>query len=106
MRVKGIFVSQRNYVSEIAGGLAENRLDRTGSEKVKRVKLLGLSATQWRTRVGTETRCRHKIHHSEQILFSVCGDFLTGCGDVSNDARASLREARRLYPPSGEEVDS
>lgn len=35
MRVKGIFVSQRNYLLEIAGGLKENRLNRPSVRKLR-----------------------------------------------------------------------
>ena len=36
MRVRGIFISQRNCLLEIAGGLKGNRLKETGCGKVKR----------------------------------------------------------------------
>lgn len=100
MRVKGIFVSQRNCVSEIAGGLKENRLDTTGFEKVKRRgKLLGLSATPWRTHMGIETQCRHKIYHPEQILSSVCGGFLRGCRDAYSDVGPLWEMLGDCIPP-------
>jgi len=89
---------------EIAGGLKENRLDKTGCEKVRRGELLGLSATQWRPHIGIATWCGHHIDHLEQILFPVCGDFLTGCGAVYNDVGAALGEAKRLYLPPAPRV--
>ena len=75
MRVREIFVSLRNYLLEIADGLKENRLNKTGCEKVKSGKLPGLSAVHWRTHIGIE---RHKISHSQQILFLVCTIFSQG----------------------------
>jgi hypothetical protein len=44
MRVRGIFVSQGNYLLEIAGGLKENKLNKTGCEEVKNGKLPELPA--------------------------------------------------------------
>lgn len=79
MRVKGIFISQRNYILEIAGGLKENTLEKTGCGKVKGGKPPGLSAAHRQAPVGRKACGGHGRHRSEQILFSVCGDFLTGC---------------------------
>lgn len=55
VRVQGIFVSQRNYLLEIAGALKENRLNKTGCEKVKGGKLPGLAAIHWKTCIGRES---------------------------------------------------
>lgn len=101
MRARGIFVSQRNCVLEIAGGLKEHRLDKTGCEKVRRGELLGLSAVQWRPHMGIVTWCGHQINHWEQILFPAYGDFLTGCRAAYSDVRATLGAAERLYTPHG-----
>lgn len=96
MRVRGIFISQRNCLLEIAGGLKANRLKETGCGKVKSGKLPGLSAIPCWTHVGKKAWGGHKIHHSEQILFSVC-DYPTGCRAAYNNVRAILGTAKRLY---------
>lgn len=101
VRVKGIFISQRNYLLEIAGGLKENTPKKTGCERVKGGKLPGLSAVHRRTPIGKKACGGHKRHHSEQILFSVCGDFLTGCRAIYNNVGAILGTAKRLYAPQG-----
>lgn len=98
---EGIFISQRNYLLETAGGLKENILEKTGCEKVKSGKPPGLSAAHRQTPVGKKACGGHKRHHSEQILFSVCGDFLTGCRAVYNNVRAILGTAKRLHAPQG-----
>jgi len=54
--------------------------------------------------MGIATWCGHHIDHLEQILFPVCGDFLTGCGAVYNDVGAALGEAKRLYLPPAPRV--
>ena len=101
VRVKGIFISQRNYLLEIAGGLKENTPKKTGCERVKGGKLPGLSAVHRWTPIGKKACGGHKRHHSEQILFSVCGDFLTGCRAIYNNVGAILGTAKRLYAPQG-----
>lgn len=97
--VRGIFVSQRKCVLEIAGDLKENRLDKTGCERVRRGELLGLSATQWRPRMGIASWYGHQIDHLKQIVFPVCEDFLTGCREPHTMVSGPLWEQLRLYPP-------
>lgn len=53
MRVGGIFVSLRSYLLETAGGLKENRPNKSGCEKVRVVNSPHFCA-QWRTHTGIE----------------------------------------------------
>lgn len=91
---------------EIVGGLKENTLEKTGCGKVKGGKLPGLSAAHRRAPVGRKACGGHGRHRSEQILFSVCGDFLTGCRAIHNNVRPSWEQLRDGVPPKGEEVDA
>lgn len=75
MRVREIFASLRNYLLEIADGLKENRLNKTGCEKVKSGKLPGLSAVHWRTHRNRKTQ---NISFSTNLVLGL-HNFLTGC---------------------------
>lgn len=58
MRVKGIFVSQRNSLLEIAGGLQENRLNRLSVRKFQVVNYPGVCSPAEDTHRNKESLVR------------------------------------------------
>lgn len=106
LRVGGIFVSLRSYLLETAGGLKENRPNKSGCEKVRVVNHPHFCCPVEDTHSNSKSGANAEYIILNKSRSQFVEIFLTGCRAVYNDVRAILGMANTLYPPKGEELDS